>query len=67
MTPNQIRDKALDACTDQAAAQKAWERISSDPRCHGKTSRAARLAMLQALADGGTVEAAEKAAWEVLA
>jgi hypothetical protein len=56
---NRIRDKALKACTDQEAAQDAWRRVRMDGRCHGKTSRAARLAMLEALADGGSVADAE--------
>lgn len=66
MTPNQIKNKALKRCADQQAAQEAWRRVSADSRCHGKTSRAARLAMLTVLADGGTVAAAEKAGWEAL-
>ena len=67
MTPNQIRNKALKVCKDHDEARKAWERVTADPRCHGKTLRAARLVMLQVLADGGIVADAEQAAREELA
>lgn len=64
-----IRDKALavvEARGDRPAAQAAWDRVRIDPRCHGKTKRAARVAVLKALADGLPVAAAEKAGWAVL-
>jgi len=63
---DKVRDKALRACADPDAARAAWEKIADDPRCHGKTSRAARLAMLQAIAAGKTVDDAAKAARAVL-
>lgn len=63
---NRVRNKALKACDDPAAARAAWEQVSNDGRCHGKTSRAARFAMLQVLAEGGSIPDAEKAAWAVL-
>jgi hypothetical protein len=63
---NRVREKALKVCADPDAARAAWVRISADARCHGKTSRAARYAMLRIIADGGTVPDAEKAAWAVL-
>ncbi len=67
MTPNQIRDKALQVCADPEAARVAWDDVRTDPRCHGKVARAARLAMLTVIAEGGTIKAAKKAAREVLA
>lgn len=63
---NRIRNSALKACTDPDAARAAWLRISNDGRCHGKTARAARYAMLKAISDGGSTADAEKAAWAVL-
>jgi hypothetical protein len=63
---NQVRNKAAEICTDHAAARAAWARVAADSRCHGKTSRAARFAMLQVIADGGSISDAEKAAWAVL-
>lgn len=63
---NRVRNKALKVCADPDAARAAWERVSNDGRCHGKTSRAARYAMLQIIADGGSIPDAEKAAWAVL-
>lgn len=66
MTPNEVRDQALRVCTDQASAQAAWERVRSDGRCHGKTARACRLAILQVLANGGTVVETERAGMGVL-
>lgn len=63
---NDIRNKAIDVCSDPVAANAAWERVRSDARCHGKTSRAARFAMLKVLAEGGSISDAEKAAWQVL-
>lgn len=63
---NRVRTKALKVCTDPDAAREAWARVSADGRCHGKTSRAARYAMLKVIADGGSIPDAEKAAWEVL-
>lgn len=66
MTPNQIRDKALKVCRDHEGARAAWKKIADDPRCHGKTAVAARLAMLSALADGKSIESAKRAARKVL-
>lgn len=65
-TGDSIRNKALKVCTDHAAARAAWECVAADGRCHGKTSRAARFAMLQVLADGGSIPEAQTAAWAVL-
>lgn len=65
-TGNRVRDKALKVCADPEAAREAWTRVSADGRCHGKTSRAARYAMLKVIADGGSILDAEKAAWAVL-
>jgi hypothetical protein len=62
-----VRKKALKVCADPAAAREAWDRVRADPRCHGKTSRAARYAMLEAISAGATISAAEQAAWAVLA
>lgn len=69
MKPNTIRDKALANLTEKerARARAAWSKICSDPRCHGKVARAARLAMLTVLADGGSIAAAKKAGKAVLA
>lgn len=69
MKPNTIRDKALAKLTadERDRARAAWGKVRSDPRCHGKVARAARLAMLTVLADGGTIAAAKKAAKAVLA
>ncbi len=64
---NRVRNKAAEVCTDPDAAREAWARVRADGRCHGKTSRAARFAMLQVIADGGTIPDAEKAARDVLA
>lgn len=66
-TGNRIRKKALKVCADPDAAREAWARISADGRCHGKTARSARFAILKVLADGGSVAEAEKAGWAVLA
>lgn len=63
---NRVRNKALKVCADPDAARAAWMRVSADPRCHGKTSRAARFAMLKVIADGDSIPNAEKAAWAVL-
>lgn len=63
---NRVRTEALKVCADPDAARAAWERVRADGRCHGKTSRAARFAMLKVIADGGSIPDAEKAAWEVL-
>lgn len=63
---NRVRKKALKVCADPDAARAAWERVSKDGRCHGKTSRAARYAMLKVIADGGSIPDAEKAAWAAL-
>lgn len=63
---NRIRNKALKVCTDPEAAREAWRRIAADSRCHGKTSRAARYAMLAEIAKGSSIADAEKAAWKVL-
>lgn len=62
MTPNQIRNKALKVCKDHEAARAAWKKVADDPRCHGRTLRAARLAMLTALAEGKSISDAAKAA-----
>jgi hypothetical protein len=64
---NAIRDRAMKHCTDHAAARAAWDRVRADPRCRGMTARAARLAILDALAKGKTISEAEKAGWAVLA
>lgn len=63
---NAIRDRALAVCVDAEAAREAWRSVASDGRCHGKTARAARIAMLTALADGKSIKEAENAAWAVL-
>ncbi len=63
---NRVRTKALKVCADPDEARAAWSRVSSDGRCHGKSSRAARFAMLKVIADGGSTPDAEKAAWAVL-
>lgn len=63
---NRVRNKALKVCSDPEAARAAWARIAADGRCHGKTSRAARFAMLKVIAEGGSIPDAEKAAWAVL-
>lgn len=63
---NRVRKKALKVCADPEAARAAWNRVAEDSRCHGKTSRAARFAMLHVIEDGGSIPDAEKAAWAVL-
>lgn len=63
---SRVRKKALKVCADPEAARAAWSRVAEGPRCHGKTSRAARFAMLQVIADGGSIPDAEKAARAVL-
>jgi len=63
---DRVRKKALKVCSDPEAARAAWNRVAEDGRCHGKTSRAARFAMLKVIADGGSIPDAEQAAWAVL-
>ena len=73
MTPNQIKDKAKAICEAtpgmEDAARDAWSRIwnASQKTMRGKTrSKLARLALLQVIVSGGTIEAAEQAALEAL-
>lgn len=75
---NKVRDKALKACGESAdEARAAWQRVLNRiPQFEGdlhrnykrqQIERDVRLVMLQALADGRGVEAAEQAAIEALA
>lgn len=81
MTPKQtatkanlIRDKVREICAadpeKEKAAREAWSRVVAESRQGRQRLRLrisyARLAMLQALADGKTVKAAEDAAMEAL-
>lgn len=79
MTPNEIRDKAREAVSDDpakaAAAIEAWSRVyAAVPHYEGlyanyrrqKIMTAARLAILVSLADGGSVNDAERAGMEAL-
>ena len=66
---NAIRDRAEKQCSmfgDRERAKQAWLRIFNDHKDHPEIFDA-RVAMLSALADGETIEAAEAAARKVLA
>lgn len=79
MTPNEIRDKARELVSadpaKEQAAREAWSRVyQAVPHYEGqyanyrrqKKITAARLAILVALADGGSVDDAERAGMEAL-
>lgn len=66
---NAIRDRAEKQCSmfgDRERAKQAWLRVFEAHRDHPEIFDA-RVAMLSALADGDTIDAAEEAARKVLA
>lgn len=67
MKPNAIRNKALKVCEDQESARATWRKIMDEfPDANQRELDAGRLAMLKAIADGGSIEDGANAAREVL-
>lgn len=67
MKPNTIRNKAIKVCTDQEAARAMWRKVMSEfPDADRRELDKARLAMLETIADGGSIDDGARAAREVL-
>lgn len=67
MKPNAIRNKAAKACADQEAARTMWRKVMSEfPDADRRELDKGRLAMLTAIADGGTIDDGVAAARAVL-
>ena len=57
MKPNTVRNKALKTCADQEAARAMWRKLMAEfPDADRRELNRRRLAMLEVIADGGSIE-----------